>query len=1000
MASDGTVRPTDLAGDRSQPLPIALERFWGKLGPRSGQPVEQPGRLAGAGKREGGSPAGPVGQAGGFHPLLCHMLDVAAVAQELWEAVLSPAARHRVAHALGLEVDDAGRWVAFLAGLHDLGKCCPAFTLRPGAESLASLYADCRPQPKRIDPRAAPHGEVTALTLPAVLERRFGVPPRVARTLAVAIGGHHGIFPGVERLQELDDNVAAVGEGCWRIAREALVERLAALLNVPGCVPSQVNHATALALAGLVTVADWIGSIAEPFFPYLVTDLTAIPSIGHEYLNRARAQARQALRALRWTGWTPGAHRPSFSEMFAGRQPRPMQQVAIELAERLTGPGLVLIEAPMGEGKTEAALYLADRWALDAGTRGLYLALPTQATSNQMFGRLRDFLSARYPASIVNLQLLHGHAELHADFEELRRRDALVPRLTPDEEDAEPAGVVAGTWFTQRKRGLLAPFGVGTVDQALLAVLRTRHVFVRLYGLSNRVVVLDEVHAYDTYMTKLIERLLAWLAALGSPVVVLSATLPRSRRDALVRAYVQGLRGRDATTAHPHAVSGPDEPKVPHQPYPRMTWALSRGGDALPEVGAQPLTVAQPGRTLAIRWIDGGLGSPTVGSGEREMLPTLLQAALADGGCAAVICNTVRRAQEVYRALKPLFLGTASDGLPTLDLFHARFLYQERAAREERALARFGPSTKRRPDRAVLVATQVIEQSLDLDFDVMVTDFAPVDLLLQRAGRLWRHARPRPTRFGSPELWICRPERGDDGVPRFSGGEALVYDEHVLFRSWLALRGREALALPGDIEGLVEAVYGDASAADLASLTDAERAHWERTRVALAQGQAHDEAEAEQRWLPGPAQRVDLWKFTDNARAEDEPGFHPAHQALTRLTEPSVLVVFLHGDPHRPALGPGGAPLNLHEKPTATDTRMLLMRSVRLTSPRGLVYRLLEAGVTPSGWQRSPHLRNARLVVLNAAGQAEVGGYRVWLDPEVGICAERVGNSTGEGESE
>jgi CRISPR-associated endonuclease/helicase Cas3 len=930
------------------------------------------------------------------------MLDVAAVARELWEAVLSPAAKHRLAHSLGLGVHDAGPWVAFLAGLHDLGKCCPAFTLRPGAESLAPLYADCRPQPVRVDPRAAPHGEVTALTLPAVLERRFGIPPRVARTLAVAVGGHHGVFPSVLRLQELEDATTAVGEGCWRTAREALVDRLASLLDLPRVAPSRIDHAAALMLAGLVTAADWIGSIADPFFPYLVEDLAMIPAIGREYLDRARAQARRALRALRWTGWTPGRHCPTFAAMFAGRQPRPMQQAAIELAERLSGPGLVLIEAPMGEGKTEAALYLADRWALDVGTRGLYLALPTQATSNQMFGRLRDFLAARYPASVVNLQLLHGHADLHADFEELRRRDALVPRLTLDGEDEEPAGVVAGTWFTQRKRGLLAPFGVGTVDQALLAVLRTRHVFVRLYGLSNRVVILDEVHAYDTYMTKLIERLLAWLAALGSPVVVLSATLPRARRDALVRAYVRGLRGRDAAADRLPVMRErhePEVPAVPYHPYPRMTWVLNRGGDAPPEVGAQPLAVAQPGRMLTIRWLDDRLG-PNVGAS--DALRTLLQAALAEGGCAAVICNTVRRAQEVYRALKPHFPGTASDGLPALDLFHARFLYQERAVREERALARFGPGTERRPDRAVLVATQVIEQSLDLDFDLMVTDFAPVDLLLQRAGRLWRHARPRPARFRGPELWIWRPERGEDGVPRFPGGDGLIYDEHVLFRSWLALRGREAVTLPDDIEELVEAVYGDSHspAAVRASLSDAERAHWERTLAALTEAQARDEDEAKLRWLPAPEQRVDLWRFTENARAEDEPGFHPAHQALTRLAEPNVLVVFLYGDPHRPALEPGGAPLNLRQKPNAATTRALLARSVTLTSPRGLVYRLLEADLTPSGWQRSPHLRNARLVVLDAAGQAEVAGYRVWLDPQVGICAERRGSGPREGDSE
>ena len=513
------------------------------------------------------------------------------------------------------------------------------------------------------------------------------------------------------------------------------------------------------------------------------------------------------------------------------------------------------------------------------------------------------------------------------------------------------------------------------MDQALLAVLRTKHVFVRLYGLANRVIVIDEVHAYDTYMTALIERLLEWLAALGSPVVLLSATLPQARRDALIEAYGRGLTGRARSL------------DVRHEPYPRMTWVLSRPDDATPEVGAQALTVSQPGRTLRLRWKDGRVPDEP---GAPFPLGEELRDALAHGGCAAVICNTVRRAQQVYQALKPYFPGEASDGLPALDLFHARFLQKDRAEREERTLTRFGPGAGQRPHRAVLVATQVIEQSLDLDFDLMVTDFAPVDLMLQRAGRLHRHGwRTRPDRLGEPVLWVCEPDRDGEGLPAFPGGDALIYDEHVLFRSWLAVRSHDVVRLPDDIEPLVEEAYGGDGPPE--DLSPAERARWEETRTRLDKAEELEREEAKARWLPAPSQRVKLSDFTENARAEDEPGFHPAHQALTRLAEPSVVVVLLHGDRDRPALDRGGRPINPSAKPGAALTRELLARSVTLQSPRGLVYSLLERGHTPSGWQRSPHLRNARLLTLDAEGRAEHGGFRLWLDDELGVWAEKAG---------
>jgi CRISPR-associated endonuclease/helicase Cas3 len=920
----------------------------------------------------------------GYHPLICHMIDVAMVAEQIWDRVLSPAAQRRLAAGLGLDPALAKLWISFLAGLHDTGKCSPAFALRPGAEQFAHLYANVKPNPGRGNPKDAFHGEVTALALPAYLVRRFGVPARTAKRLAIAIGGHHGTFVDLLRLQDIDGDTKAVGTGGWRTAREALAEQLGGMLGVPGApAPTSVSDITALSLAGLVSVADWIGSDVS-MFRYYATNADSAPVVGQAYLDEARGRAEQALRELRWSGWDPLPGRPTFQAMFDGRAPRPMQEAVIDLAERMAEPGLVVIEAPMGEGKTEAALYLADRFGLNMGARGLYFALPTQASSNAMFKRLRAFLEHRYPNEVINLLLLHGLADLSVDLRELRERNELIPSLTTDAGDAETAGVVAATWFTQRKRGLLARYGAGTVDQALLAALRTVHVFVRLYGLAGRVVVIDEVHAYDTYMTTLLKRLLAWLAALGSPVVLLSATLPTSRRDELVAAYCRGLLGR--------------EPQIPIPPasYPRVTWVMSRGTGGTPEVHATTVAPSRPGQRVQVLWKDGSIPARRRGP---FPLGDDLQRELADGGCAAVICNTVRRAQAMYRALARYFKGKASDGLPVLDLFHARFLQGDRAAREQRALDRFGADKTKRPHRAVLVATQVIEQSLDLDFDLMVTDFAPIDLMLQRAGRLWRHAGTDRRGIAEPALWVCTPECNSEGLPQFPGGDARIYDEHVLFRTWLETQRKQlpSLTFPDDIQPLVEAVYGDDEPDD--SLSSAELAHWQTTRSALLAARSAETEQAKYRWVPGPEQRVDqLAEYTRNAGAEDEPDFHPAHQAMTRnpLAPPTVQVVFLYGTTEQPTLARDGTPLSLEAKPGRERTRALLERSASLQSPYGLVMHLLHRGETPKGWQRSPHLRTARLIALDRRGRAEVGGYRIRLSRRLGVCAEKIGALEGE----
>ncbi|MGH9894561.1 MAG: CRISPR-associated helicase Cas3', partial [bacterium] len=388
-----------------------------------------------------------------------------------------------------------------------------------------------------------------------------------------------------------------------------------------------------------------------------------------------------------------------------------------------------------------------------------------------MFKRTLKFLHSQRTDRKLDLQLLHGAKLLSDTFQNLR--------LSGIHDPATGGDVRAGEWFTNKKRALLSEYGVGTVDQALLPILPVRHNFVRLWGLANRVVVFDEIHAYDAYTGTLLVHLLRWLLALGSSVILLSATLPPSIRRKL---------------------AGVINANFPEQEveYPRLS-VFRPGAVEQKHFEADPARR----RTLGLQAI------PT----ELPSMRSTIEDHLASGGMGLALVNTVQRAQDLYRLFpegKPLEREGQRVGKRLADgtevfLFHARFPADRRQKREDQVLEIFGEGGNR-SGRKILIATQVAEQSLDLDFDLMATDLAPIDLVLQRAGRLWRHARKsRPV---SEPILLVAGLVGDEpssfGKPLWWGA---VYREDVLLRTWSLLRARQNLTLPDEIDTLVQAVY-------------------------------------------------------------------------------------------------------------------------------------------------------------------------------------------------
>ena len=711
-----------------------------------------------------------------WHSLAYHSLDVAAVA----DALLASHAGlgERLAHLLGLPRGESDALIRYLVCLHDIGKFAKKFQAKAPAHFPTCFDDDPAAVASRFD-----HGAGGMRLFKAEPDRFLlpeGARERAWTPLVSAVAGHHGAPPeygGDEGLASLRPDFGQAGIE----AAHAFIEHAHALLAPPRRVSALTTgraKRASHALAGLAVLADWIGSRQE-WFPYCE------PSDDLEtHWSAARGRAR---RAVREAGIVPAPARRSldYGALLGSRaSPSPMQRWARE-AKLPDGPALFLIEDETGSGKTEAALMLAHRLIACGATDGLYVALPTMATANAMFDRLAAAYRLLFaPEAEPSLALAHGARDMHTGF-----RDAVLQGGRPEDSYAggrgsgdaseTTASSACAAWIADdRRRAFLADAGAGTIDQALLAVLPSRHQSLRILGLSRRVLVLDEVHAYDAYMQREMERLLEFQAGLGGSAILLSATLPVCVRERLTDAFAKGLGSQP---------DGAD----PGMDYPLVTLCSADATSSRKIAGR-----SERARTLPVRFLPSS----------NDALHEIRREALA-GKAVLYIRNSVDDALDAHAAL-------LARGLEP-ELFHARFALVDRLAIERRIVEKFGKHSTL-ADRAsrVLIATQVVEQSLDLDFDFLVTDLAPVDLVIQRAGRLWRHQRPG--RSGQPELLVVSPEPVDDADEDWFGRAfpraKYVYRDHA--RLWLsarALKDAGAIESPMGLRALIETVYGDDS---------------------------------------------------------------------------------------------------------------------------------------------------------------------------------------------
>ncbi|MCQ2445060.1 MAG: CRISPR-associated helicase Cas3', partial [Mailhella sp.] len=592
----------------------------------------------------------------------------------------------------------------YVCGIHDVGKVSPIFERK----LYAALGRDGEwPQllsaPLELEQSIGYHYSISRACMRRILPGQ----PEIGE----AAGWHHGREPVKQ-----DAGYSLYGGEPWQALREELCRRI----NPQGLWPSAVSPVQSVVLKGLTTVSDWIAS-------------------GDIFDDPGRDWRPLVSRAVEEAGFRPLAVRrgPSFRDL-SGCDPYPAQS---RLAARATGPGVYVLEAPMGMGKTEAALYAAYRMLESGRASGIYFALPTQLTSNRMYERMRSFIGKIEAAG--SPMLLHGKAWL-------------LKALGTVEDDAGPDG----SWFSAAKRGLLAPYAVGTVDQALMSVIAVKHSFVRACGLAGKVVILDEVHSYDDYTGTLLDVLVKLLEGMGCTVIILSATLTRGRRSAML-----GMPAEEAA-------------------YPLIT---SCAGGAFSEVACPPPS----DRTVRL----------STEASEDEAVEEALRRA-EEGQQVLWIENTVDAAQAMYR----LFAARAAGCGLEAGLLHSRFTPADRERNEQRwtSLCAAGRAAAAGRGR-ILVGTQVLEQSLDLDADFMVTRFCPADILFQRLGRLWRSGSTVRPAGAVCEAWLLAPGCAEAlAAPQEAFGlSGVVYSPYVLARSLEVWAGRTSVRLPSDIRPMM-----------------------------------------------------------------------------------------------------------------------------------------------------------------------------------------------------
>ena len=877
-------------------------------------------------------------------PLWMHLKDTA----EMMELLIREWLPDSTKKFLGVSEEELIALGRFLGYTHDIGKATVLFqtnimTSLPEARLRLERYTHLIY--REANRKHSPHARASEAIL---LE--YGCPAGIASI----VGAHHGKPQSSdvdENMETYPSNYFPKGEKsfwtrCWNdILDDALKDSgYADMDELPNLI-----QPVEIILTGLLIMADWIASNTK-YFSHIPVEEYGDPAW---YPERADQAWDKIQLTLPWEGQPDVLEESGFKQRF-GFAPNLIQKAVLDAVNTMSQPGIMILEAPMGIGKTEAGLAFSEACAARFGEGGIFFGLPTQATANGIFPRILAWAENQSDGICHAIRLAHGMAELNEEYLKLQNQ---LPEVEEDA-DKDCEKVEVHQWFCGNKKALLADFVIGTVDQLLMSALKQKHVMLRHLGLVGKVVIIDEVHAYDAYMNQYLDRALTWLGWYGVPVILLSATLPVKRRMELIKAY------------QPVAETGD---WIANTGYPLLTWTdTKKVQQNVPKINMTEHSV-------------------TIYKITELEVTDILRKKMSSGGSVGIIVNTVQKAQAIAERLK-----TDTPDKEVI-LFHSQFLMPDRAEIERKLMERIGKhSTTASRNNLIVVGTQVIEQSLDIDFDLMLTELCPMDLLLQRMGRLHRHKRQRPIPMEQAACYVI--DTGEEDLDR---GSAFVYGKWLLYQTRKLLP--EKIMLPQDISRLVQRAYewkeDHADEKEIVMHSDYENKREKQKQKAMAYIVPQPEI-----YEKFPERNtLDDWMQDDPARSD------AASRAAVRDGDMSIeVLVMVQRKDGRICFLPwqeNGEQVAKDAPPEPETALKIARQKLRLPPIFSKVWNadhvirdLEEMNRTHlSMWQLSPMLRGELVLLLDEDLSAHFGGMLIQYDKETGLSYRREDENDGNG---
>lgn len=710
--------------------------------------------------------------------------------------------------------------------------------------------------------------------------------------------------------------------------------------NTPNEVPS-VDQSAQLLLSGLIIEADWIASNTD-YFPLISTNF--VPDFGAYFPERAEKAWAAFDFSSPWNISTFSVDDTVFSNRFNGIKPNSIQKEFAETCSKNQGKGgIYILEAPMGCGKTEAALMGAELLASINNCGGIFFCLPTKAAANGIFDRIVPWAKNLPDNERNSVSLAHQVSELS----DLYRTDKNSCSQCGAEDNVSE-DLYVHKWLSEKKQSLFSTFVVSTIDQLLLAGISQKYAFLRHISLAGKVVIIDGIHSYDAYMNVILDSVLNLLGSFKTPVILLSTILTGKRRAELIHAYAN-TNSRKKTVSEEWSTT---------KNYPLITYC---------EPAADPQVI----KSIAISYNEKKKHIKIQRINE-DSIVEILKEKLKDGGCAGIICNTVARAQRFAMLIK--------DALPDAYeiVYHTQFLLEHCTGIEkELTVCKGKKSTEedRYSRKTIVIGTQKLEQSLDIDFDFLITDLCPMDVLLQRIGSLFLYERERNSIFTEP---CC-------AVLDYSDEYARIYDEWTLSMSEKLLP--EFITMPDDLSTLVHAAYSTNECPEDKTLNKYLKNEKEmRNKASLIGIQPLSNKEG----------KTIAGMFT----RKNSPGNDDLEMATVRCGIDSipVYVMVYDGSDNIRFVNNSHEPISRNHVPSYEESLLIKKQKINLpyalsvgTEAAEVISKLeqMNSSIIPE-WQNSKELKGKLILLLDENNEVSFVNYKMKYHSLLGMVTERI----------